>query len=136
MSIEASARYADSSWHVLEIEARHDRALAEQELAAILRERDAMPHQHVTRAPRINYAAEPIYRWPVDMQNALHGKEPAEALPTEQRHALVRVLHRRGWTDAEVAERLQMTLYTAARIRQHLRLPANLTTQIEWRAVA
>jgi transcriptional regulator with GAF, ATPase, and Fis domain len=128
--------YRRESARLIEVEALHDRHLAELELRAIRREQAAMPHQHVKRAPRIDYAAEPIHRWPIEMQNVIHGKEPAEALPTHQRQVIVRVLHRRGWTDADVADRLRMTLYTAARIRQDLRLPPNLTTHVEWRAVA
>lgn len=132
----AFPHYTAASQRLIEIEAAHDRALAEQELDAIHREAEVEPQQRVVRRPRIDYAAEPMKNWPVDMLRAYEGREPAEALPPVQRRILVRLLHRRGWTDAEVADRLRMTLYTAARIRSDLRLPANLSGLIEFRATA
>jgi hypothetical protein len=52
----------------------------------------------------------------------LAGLDPAEVLPTEQRTQLVGGLVRAGLTDTEIAERLLMTTYTAARIRAALHL--------------
>ncbi|ROP36266.1 hypothetical protein [Saccharothrix texasensis] len=61
----------------------------------------------------------------------LAGREPAEALPTDQRAQLVDGLVRGGLTDTEIAERLHMTTYTAARIRERLQLHPNATH--DWR---
>lgn len=57
----------------------------------------------------------------------LAGRMPAEALPTEARHQLVRrLVVDEGCTDVEVAQRLTMTTYTAARIRTALHLRPGL----------
>ena len=56
---------------------------------------------------------------------ALDGREPAEALTTRDRATLVFELHWSGFTDFEIAERCRMTLYTTARIRDRIGLPAN-----------
>lgn len=55
----------------------------------------------------------------------LEGRLPAEVLPTALRERLVRALHRRGWTDPEIATYTCMTTYTTARIRQRLALRPN-----------
>jgi hypothetical protein len=57
------------------------------------------------------------------MQAAYAGDEPGDALPTDQRHALVVVLHGEGYTDIDIAIRLRLTTYTATRIREALELP-------------
>lgn len=62
-------------------------------------------------------------------RKALHGLEPAEALPTAYRHRLVAELHRRGWTDTEIAAHTRMTTYTTTRIRAQLGLHPNTTTE-------
>lgn len=59
------------------------------------------------------------------LSEARNGHLPAEALPTLLRHQLVRELHNYGWTDLEIADHTRMTLYTAARIRDFLRLRPN-----------
>lgn len=56
---------------------------------------------------------------------ALDGDLPADALSTLDRHALVLVLHNRGWTDVEIASHTRMSTYTTARIREGLGLAAN-----------
>jgi hypothetical protein len=50
---------------------------------------------------------------------------PAEALPTHLRWQLVAALHRKGWTDREIASHTFMTDYTTARIRDSLCLSPN-----------
>lgn len=68
-------------------------------------------------------------RPPITNQHAytacLSGQLPAEALPTTDREQLIRVLHRRGWTDVEIAVHTSMTTYTTARIRSRIRLSPN-----------
>lgn len=56
---------------------------------------------------------------------AVNGRVPAEALPTHLRWQLVADLHRRGWTDLEIAVHTFMTTYTTARIRESLGLRPN-----------
>lgn len=58
-------------------------------------------------------------------QLCLHGKRPAEELPTYLRARLVGRLHTLGWTDREIAVHTYMTLYTTVRIRERLGLSAN-----------
>lgn len=53
------------------------------------------------------------------------GELPAEVLPPDARAQLVAELHRRGWTDTEIATHTRMTTYTTARIRDALLLPSN-----------
>lgn len=60
-------------------------------------------------------------RW----KGCLSGQIPAEQLPTLEREHLVRLLHRRGWTDLQIAVHTRMTLYTTVRIRERLGLSAN-----------
>lgn len=55
----------------------------------------------------------------------LGGQIPAEALSPPDRDRLVRLLHRRGWTDTQIAVHTFMTTYTTARIRSRLRLAPN-----------
>lgn len=62
---------------------------------------------------------------------ALDGREPAEALTTRDRATLVFELHYSGFTDVEIAERTRMTLYTTARIRDRLGLPANRAKRVD-----
>lgn len=54
------------------------------------------------------------------------GLEPAEALPTYARDWLVHDLVSEGWTDVEIATWTRMSTYTTARIRERLRLTANV----------
>lgn len=55
----------------------------------------------------------------------LAGRMPAEALPTRDRARLVGQLVLGGWTDVEIAARLQQSTYTTARIRAGLALAPN-----------
>jgi hypothetical protein len=55
----------------------------------------------------------------------LSGQLPAEALSTADRDRLVRLLHRRGWTDTQIAVHTSMTTYTTVRIRSRLGLSPN-----------
>jgi len=50
------------------------------------------------------------------------GREPADALPTQDREDLVWQLHQRGWSDEQIADHTRMTEYTTARIRARLGL--------------
>jgi hypothetical protein len=54
------------------------------------------------------------------------GLEPAEALPSYARDWLVTDLVCEGWTDVEIATWTRMTTYTTTRIRERLRLSANM----------
>ncbi len=56
---------------------------------------------------------------------AFAGRLPAEALSPKDRRLLVRQLVAAGLTDREIATRTRWTLYTAARIRESIPLPAN-----------
>ncbi|HEY9354656.1 MAG TPA: hypothetical protein VIP28_15445 [Nocardioides sp.] len=67
----------------------------------------------------------PATRNRVRLEAALAGVEPAEALTTRDRHRLVGMLVRDGWTDVDIAALTRMTTYTTARIRTRLDLPAN-----------
>jgi hypothetical protein len=58
-------------------------------------------------------------------QAARDGREPAEALPTLARARLVVELHRRGWTDVEIATWTRQTTFTTAEIRGRLGLLPN-----------
>ncbi|KJK46347.1 hypothetical protein UK23_23820 [Lentzea aerocolonigenes] len=63
-----------------------------------------------------------------DAENArrcLRGDLLADELTTRARELAVTWLHRRSLPDAEIATRLGLTTYTAARIRARLRLPVN-----------
>lgn len=62
---------------------------------------------------------------PVQYRACLDGLAPAEVLPAADRERLVWVLHRRGWTDLEIASHTSMTTYTTARIRSRLGLEPN-----------
>lgn len=53
------------------------------------------------------------------------GRLPAESLSQRDRDELVRALHSRGWTDAEIAGHCHMSLYTAGRILDRLGLDPN-----------
>ena len=53
------------------------------------------------------------------------GRLPAESLSQRDRDDLVRALHSRGWTDAEIADHCRMSLYTAGRILDRLELTPN-----------
>lgn len=68
--------------------------------------------------------AEEIER-PLQYAAALAGREVAEALTPPDRAGLVRELHRRGWTDVEIAQHTRMTTFTAAEIRGRLGLLPN-----------
>lgn len=61
--------------------------------------------------------------------DALAGKIPGEALSAYDRRVLVSVLHSRGYSDRQIADRTQWTLYTTARIRDHIGLDPNLHTE-------
>jgi hypothetical protein len=54
------------------------------------------------------------------------GKQPVEALTTEDRARLITELATRGWTDVRIAEHTRQTTYTTARIRDRLGLAANV----------
>lgn len=56
---------------------------------------------------------------------ALDGRVPAEALDQPWRDRLVTRLHRRGWTDMDIAAWTRTTTYTIARIRGRLGLTPN-----------
>lgn len=58
-------------------------------------------------------------------QGCVSGQIPAERLPTDDRERLVRLLHRRGWTDSQIGQHCSMTTYTTARIRSRLGLGPN-----------
>ncbi|MCU1647121.1 MAG: hypothetical protein JWN03_7396 [Nocardia sp.] len=59
------------------------------------------------------------------------GELPAEVLTPRDRRLLVRQLVADGHTDREIAARTGWTLYTTARIRDALMLPANIRTESE-----
>lgn len=96
----------------LDVHVLADRQAARLELSAMQLD----PPVWKRRTP-VDYANVAVRHWPILMQGAYRGDEPADALPTAERHALVRVLHRRGMTDVEIAKRLRLSTYTAARIR-------------------
>lgn len=63
-----------------------------------------------------------------DAENArrcLNGDLLADELTTRARELAVTWLHRRSLCDAEIATRLGLSTYTAARIRARLCLPVN-----------
>lgn len=62
----------------------------------------------------------------------LEGREPAEALPTQDREDLVyHLVHDQGWTDVRIAQHTRMTTATTARIRERIGLtPNHLRTTI------
>jgi hypothetical protein len=53
------------------------------------------------------------------------GRLPAEVLPTKDREDLVWQLVTAGWSDLQIAQHTCMTVYTTARIRDHLGLGPN-----------
>lgn len=53
------------------------------------------------------------------------GEAPAELLDAQEREWLVAELHAAGMTDVEIAERTDMSTYTAVRIRQRIGLRPN-----------
>lgn len=53
---------------------------------------------------------------------ALAGDEPAEVLTMADRHRLVGLLHRWGWSDVDIAIHTRMTTFTTAEIRAGLGL--------------
>ena len=59
----------------------------------------------------------------------LAGHDPAEALDGYERDRLFRILHRRGWTDLEIATHTRWSTYTVARIRERLNLPPNVSRE-------
>jgi hypothetical protein len=59
-------------------------------------------------------------------QACLDGREPADILRSSWRDELVHKLHRRGWTDVEIATHTRMTTYTTARIRSRMKLQPNV----------
>jgi hypothetical protein len=71
------------------------------------------------RARVVAPSNEPLYR------ACRLGRDPAEALSTEDRERLVDELHRLGWSDTQIAEHTRMSTYTTVRIRERLMLPAN-----------
>ena len=48
------------------------------------------------------------------------GREPAEALTTDDRARLIVELAGRGWTDVQIATHTRQTTYTTARIRERV----------------
>lgn len=50
------------------------------------------------------------------------GQAPAEALCTEDRERLLRLLWKRGWSVTEIASHTKLTPYTTARILDRLGL--------------
>jgi len=62
-------------------------------------------------------------------EGALAGKTPGEALSPYDRRVLLSVLHRRGYSDRQIADHTRWTLYTTARIREHIGLDANSHTE-------
>ena len=60
-------------------------------------------------------------------RRCVRGEVVAEQVSTHARELAVSWLHRRGCTDAQVAARIRMSTYTAARIRTRLRLAAHPT---------
>lgn len=69
---------------------------------------------------------------PTLYRKCLDGHEPAEALPTYDRHRLVLTLYNRGWTDVQIAVHTRMTTYTTARIRGLIGVKPNAA----WKGVA
>ena len=61
---------------------------------------------------------------PMLYARARAGREPAEALTTDDRARLVAELAARGWDDTRIAAHTRQTTYTTARIRDRLGLPA------------
>jgi hypothetical protein len=118
--------YSEAKAVAIRIAAARDRRQAAVELAALKLDaptwRDDPEDTRRTRTPR-DYLREPRRHWPLAMQAAYAGDEPGDALPTDQRHALVVVLHGEGYTDIDIAIRLRLTTYTATRIREALELP-------------
>jgi hypothetical protein len=56
---------------------------------------------------------------------ALAGREPAEALTTEDREHLIRTLVEDGWTDLEIADHTRTRQFVVARIRDRIGLRPN-----------
>jgi hypothetical protein len=73
---------------------------------------------------RLVHGERPATVW-IAWRLALNGDWPAEALSTADRARLVRILHKRGWTDVEIAVHTRMTTYTTGRIRARLGLAPN-----------
>lgn len=64
--------------------------------------------------------------WPRTFAAVMAGEEPADALTSGDRRLLVARLWEQGMTDVEVAEVTRMTMFSSARIRTELDLPANV----------
>lgn len=77
----------------------------------------------IPRAPKQKQLPRP--QRPLQFRLALNGEEPAEALTAHDRRLIIARLHRRGWTDLEIAVLTRTTTYTTARIRHAIGLRPN-----------
>lgn len=85
---------------------------------------DESPCQRCSDAQALHAARKPWLRaeQPIRYRAALDGREVAEALTPTDRARLVATLHRRGWSDQEIAVHCRMSLFVAAEIRERLGL--------------